>query len=45
VTGTLLATLLEHHRFRLAQPAKLDPDRPLPATLNHFGLRSAVAPR
>lgn len=40
--STMVATLLSHGRPRLASPAPLDASRPLPATLNHFGLRFAV---
>jgi hypothetical protein len=36
--------LLRGTRFRLTRLGLLDPSRPLPATLNHFGLRFEVAP-
>jgi hypothetical protein len=42
--SAMLAGLLRGTRFRLPRPARLDPSRPLPATLNHFGLKFEVAP-
>jgi cytochrome P450 len=45
VASTLLAALLERHEFHLASPASLDPRRPLPGTLNPFGLHFQVTAR
>ena len=45
VASTLLAALLERHEFRLTSPARLDPQRPLPGTLNPFGLHFQVTAR
>jgi cytochrome P450 len=45
LTSVLLAALLDGHDLRLRQPARLDPDRPLPHTLNHATLGFAVASR
>ncbi|WOI63194.1 cytochrome P450 [Streptomyces fradiae] len=44
VTSTLLAALVERHSFLPDRPGRLRPDRPLPRTLDHFGLRFAVLP-
>jgi cytochrome P450 len=44
VATTLLAVLLEGHEFRLLPPASLDPQRPLPGTLNLFALRFQMTP-
>ncbi|OII60411.1 cytochrome [Streptomyces sp. CC53] len=43
-TSTLLAALLERHTYLPDRPGRLRPDRPLPRTLDHFGLRFAVLP-
>ncbi|MHA6629491.1 cytochrome P450 [Pseudonocardia sichuanensis] len=43
VGSTLLAMLLEHHDVRLTSHPRLGPDRPLPGTLNPYGLRFAVS--
>ncbi|URN17111.1 MULTISPECIES: cytochrome P450 [Streptomyces] len=45
LTSTLLAALLERHVHLPERPGRLRPDRPLPRTLDHFGLRFAVVPR
>ncbi|WP_051580550.1 cytochrome P450 [Pseudonocardia acaciae] len=45
VTGTVLAELTAGHEYRLLAPPRLDPDRPLPATLDNFGLTFAVRTR
>jgi hypothetical protein len=45
LTSVLLAILLDGHEVRLREPARLDPDRPLPHTLNHTTLGFAVAAR
>ncbi|MFB9388149.1 cytochrome P450 [Streptomyces coeruleoprunus] len=44
LTSTLLAALLERHTYLPDRPGRLRPDRPLPRTLDHFGLRFAVLP-
>ncbi|WP_175412808.1 cytochrome P450 [Streptomyces sp. TRM64462] len=44
LTSTLLGALLERHTFLPDRPGRLRPDRPLPRTLDHFGLRFAVLP-
>ncbi|MDR7299939.1 cytochrome P450 [Haloactinomyces albus] len=44
VAGTVLATLLQRHRFHLRAPARLDADHPLPFSLNNYGLDFAVEP-
>jgi cytochrome P450 len=41
-SSAFIATVLPERTFRLAQPSRLDPNRPLPATLNHFSLRFEV---
>jgi cytochrome P450 len=38
VTSTLLADLFSEHSFRLHEPHRLEPSRPLPATLDNFSL-------
>ncbi|MDF3313186.1 cytochrome P450 [Rhodococcus sp. T2V] len=45
VTSTVMAHLLARVRFELTSVPGLSPDRPLPTTLNNFGLRFAVHPR
>lgn len=45
VTSTMLAALLERHAYLPERPGRLRPDRPLPRTLDHFGLRFAALPR
>ncbi|MFJ8588595.1 cytochrome P450 [Streptomyces sp. NPDC093595] len=45
VTSTMLAALLERHTYLLDRPGRLRPDRPLPRTLDHFGLRFVALPR
>jgi hypothetical protein len=45
LTSVLLAILLDGHEVRLWEHARLDPDRPLPHTLNHTTLGVAVAAR
>lgn len=42
VTSSLLAALLQQQRFSLQNNAILDPDQPLPATLDNFGLHFRV---
>jgi cytochrome P450 len=42
-TSTLLASFLDGNRFRLVSGPRLDPERPLPFTINHFGLDFAVS--
>jgi cytochrome P450 len=42
VTSTLLAELLREHRFTLTSRPRPGPDRPVPASLDHFRLRFAV---
>ncbi|MEU3450316.1 cytochrome P450 [Streptomyces thermolilacinus] len=44
LTSTLLAALVERHTYLPDRPGRLRPDRPLPRTLDHFGLRFAVLP-
>ncbi|MGI5356579.1 cytochrome P450 [Streptomyces sp. CA-252508] len=44
VTSTMLAALLERHTYLPERPGRLRPDRPLPRTLDHFGLRFAALP-
>jgi cytochrome P450 len=39
VASTMLAALLQGHRFRLEPPGRLDAGRPLPGTLDPFRLR------
>ncbi|MDP9987964.1 cytochrome P450 [Arthrobacter oryzae] len=43
LTSALLARLLQDSTFTL-ESHRLSPDRPLPGTLNHFGLRFRVSP-
>ncbi|HEV3498574.1 MAG TPA: SDR family oxidoreductase, partial [Actinomycetes bacterium] len=43
MVSTLLASLLAGHEVRLRDPSRLDPDRPLPRTLNHVTLRMGVS--
>ena len=38
-TSTMLAALLQRHDFTVSSGAGLAPTRPLPATVDHFGLR------
>ncbi|MFC9362734.1 hypothetical protein ACFTZB_39930 [Rhodococcus sp. NPDC057014] len=45
VTSTVMAHLFARVRFELTSVPRLSPDRPLPATLNNFGLRFAAQPR
>jgi cytochrome P450 len=44
VTSSVLANLLHALDFRLASDPQLDPDRPLPMTLNQLTLNFTVAP-
>ena len=44
VASTMLAALLERHRYRLQPPGRLGPDRPLPGTLDPFRLRFVPQP-
>ncbi|MFG3499249.1 cytochrome P450 [Streptomyces sp. NPDC047928] len=44
ITSSLLAALLERHAHLLERPGRLRPDRPLPRTLDHFGLRFTTVP-
>jgi cytochrome P450 len=39
LVSTVLASLLDVHRFALQGPTRLNARRPLPATLHHFALR------
>jgi cytochrome P450 len=41
LTSAMLAALLDGRPLRLLAPPRIDPDRPLPGTLNHFALRFA----
>jgi Cytochrome P450 len=43
LTSSMLAGLLERHEFGQAAPRPLNRPRPLPATLNSFGMRFALA--
>lgn len=43
LVSTLLAAVLAGHDVRRLEPARLDPGRPLPRTLNHTTLRLAVS--
>ncbi|MEE1751098.1 cytochrome P450 [Streptomyces sp. SP18CS02] len=43
-TSTMVAALLERHTYLPDRPGRLRPDRPLPRTLDHFGLRFAALP-
>ncbi|MQA11671.1 MAG: cytochrome P450 [Pseudonocardiaceae bacterium] len=45
VGSTLLAALLENHRFPLHNHRELTPEKPLPATLNNFALEFTVERR
>ncbi|MFF5986046.1 cytochrome P450 [Prauserella flavalba] len=45
VTSTMLAELLRRGDYRLMSPQALSPQRPLPATLDNFGLRFAAEPK
>jgi cytochrome P450 len=42
LASTALAAILAHGPIRLLPPTVLDPQRPLPGTLNHFALRFTV---
>ncbi len=42
-SSSMLAALLRDHRLRLTSPQSLDPQRPLPYTLNNYALRFAIA--
>lgn len=44
LSSSLLATLLQQQRFTLLNNTILDPDRPLPATLDNFGLHFRADP-
>ena len=39
LTSAMVATLISHRDLRAASPSRLDRQRPMPATLNHFTLR------
>jgi hypothetical protein len=39
----MLAALLDGRQMRLQPPRRLDPQRPLPATLNNYALRFSIA--
>ncbi len=39
LTTAMIAAILDHARIRLKDRTRLNPERPLPATLNHFTLR------
>ncbi|HMQ29230.1 MAG TPA: cytochrome P450 [Chloroflexaceae bacterium] len=43
VSSAMLASLLDGRSFRLSGPPRLGPARPLPATLDNYGLRFAPA--
>ncbi|MCU0494590.1 MAG: cytochrome P450 [Chloroflexaceae bacterium] len=43
VTSAMLAALLDGHHIRLKPPLLLDAKRPLPGTLNNYGLRFGVS--
>lgn len=43
LASAFLAELLDGRQVRLLPPARLSPERPLPATLNHVALRFAFA--
>lgn len=44
VTSSLLAALLQQQKLTLQGNTVLSPDRPLPATLNNFGLTFRTEP-
>lgn len=44
VTSVLLKTLLEKVEFRLKNPGRLDPGKPLPGTLNNYSLTFEISP-
>jgi cytochrome P450 len=44
LASAMIAAILHRARVRLKNAGRLAPDRPLPATLNHFGLRFEVRP-
>lgn len=45
LTSAMLAALISKKSFRLMNPERLDPGKPLPGTLNHFSLRFEVDSR
>lgn len=45
VTSAMLKALLERSKFFLKNPDRLDPDQPLPGTLNHYSLEFEVTLR
>lgn len=42
LTSAMVAALLDGRQVRLKPPARLDPHRPLPATLNNYALRFEI---
>jgi hypothetical protein len=38
-TSAMLAALIDDRQVRLKPPTRLDPQRPLPGTLNNYALR------
>lgn len=45
VVSTMLARLLESHSYQLTSVTRVDPERPMPATLDNFSLRFRLTPR
>jgi cytochrome P450 len=45
LTSLMIAALRRDHELRLEPPGRLDPQRPLPATLNNYSLRFSIRER
>jgi cytochrome P450 len=45
LTTTMLANLIGNRDVELKKPKRLGPDKPLPGTLNNYGLRFELSPR
>ena len=45
LTSLFIAALRREHELQLEPPGRLDPHRPLPATLNNYSLRFSVRER
>ncbi len=45
LTSAMIAAILDNTRLKLENAERLSAERPLPGTLNHFGLRFELAPR
>lgn len=45
VVSTMLARLLESHSYQLTSDTRVDPERPMPATLDNFSFRFRLTPR